>query len=284
MQQDLLSDLEQLIIALKQKEAETVYTVPVEIMNAVKKAKNLENLLHEIFLAVNGSGGINLISIIRREFGMRAELANHIDRWAPYSKEQFEDKLHDAIDRAEIRPGKMGLFFEGSVDKKGMAEALRLLKDIAHAAVRCQFNPKRAGTDAYIEILDHLIQFYGLPNTHAAGNMINYRSLISSDRLYAMSGNNDIITAALKAHARTWYQHASFTFLESRDWYYTYESVREYLYILNGEQLERLRDDAIQYIRDEFNMLKAKPDLHRAEQLKTMLETALSWEAPTAAI
>ncbi|TXK77025.1 hypothetical protein [Paenibacillus sp. N3.4] len=277
MQHTLLSELTQLVAALKQKEIETVYTIPDEILGAVKKAKNLERFLHEIFHAVNGSGGVNIISIIRREFGMRSELANHIDQWAPYSRDQLEDELHDAIDRAEIRPGKQSLFFEGHADKIEVAEALSLLKGIAHAAVRCQFNPKRAGKEAYMEILDYLIRFYELPHTHSAGNMISYRNLISSDRLYLMSGNNELITTALKAYVKEWYQLSSFTFLEDREWYYTYENVREYTYILSGEQLERLQNDFIQYIRDEFILLEAKPELHKAEHLKTMLETVVSW-------
>ncbi|MBD0383665.1 hypothetical protein [Paenibacillus sedimenti] len=284
MQHTLLSELEQLVSHLKQKEAETVYTIPSDVMGAVKKAKHLEKFLHEILQVANGSGGINISSMIRREFGMRSELINHMHQWAPYSKDQFEDELHDAIDRAEIRAGKYELFFEGTPDKKEAAEALRLLKGIAHAVVRCQFNPKRAGTDGYIDILDHLIRFYGLPNTHSAGNMINYRNLISSDRLYAMSGNDDTITAALKAHVKEWYQRSSYAFLESWDWYYSYESVRDYTYILTGEQLERLRGDFIRHIREEFTMVKAKPELYRAEQLKTMLETVLSWDVPGGAV
>jgi hypothetical protein len=277
MQQTLLEEMKQFITDLKQKEEATVYTIPSEIMGAIKKAKNLERFLHEVFTTVNGSGGINISNIIRREFGMSMELTDHINQWAPYSKEQFEDALHDAIDRAEIRTGKQGMFFEGSADKKKITEALGLLKGIAHTAIRCQFNPKFAGPDAYVEILDKLIQFYALPHTYPAGNMINYMNLISSERLYAMSGNNDIITAALKVHAKEWYQDSSFTFLESREWYHTYEYVQYYLYVLTEEQLERLRNDFIQYIRDDFNMAKAKPELHRAEFLKTMLETVLSW-------
>lgn len=61
-----------------------------------------------------------------------------------------------AKDRTEIRPAKQ-LVFEGNADKKEVAEALSMLKGIAHAAVWCNFNPKRAEEDAYIEILDHLI-------------------------------------------------------------------------------------------------------------------------------
>lgn len=284
MQHTLLSELTQLIAALKQKEAETVYTIPSEIMSAVKKAKHMERFLHDIFHAVNGSGGVNIISIIRREFGMRSELANHIDQWAPYSRDQLEDELHDAINRAEIRPGKISLFFEGNADKKEVAEALSLLKGIAHGAIKCQFNPKHAKEEVYIEMLDYLIRFYGLPNTHSAGNMISYRNLISSDRLYAMSGNNEFIAAALKAYVNDWYQRSSFTFLEDREWYYTYESVREYTYILARDQLERLQNDFIKYIRDEFILVMNKPELHKAEQLKTMLETVLSWKTPSEAV
>ncbi|CAH1192652.1 hypothetical protein PAECIP111891_00406 [Paenibacillus allorhizoplanae] len=283
MQHTLLSELTQLIAVLKRNEAEIIYTIPSEIMGAVKKAKHLERFLHEIFLTVSGSGGINIISIIRREFGMRSEIANHINQWAPYSRDQLEDDLHDAIDRAEIRPGKQSLFIEDNADKKEVAEALSLLKGIAHAAVRCQFNPKRAGEEAYIEILDHLIRFCGLPYTHSAGNMISFRNLISSNRLYSMSGNNELITTALKAYVKEWYQRSSFTFLEDREWYYTYESVLEYTYILTREQLERLQIDFIQYIRNEFILVKGKPELHKAEHLKTMLENVLNWMAPSEA-
>jgi hypothetical protein len=278
MEHPLLSELKQLITDLEQKEAATIYTIPSEIMGATKKAKNLERFLHDIFAVVNGSGGINLLSIIRREFGMSVELTDHIHQWAPYSKDQFEDALYDAINRAEIRAGKQGLFFQGSPDKKEAAEALSLLTRIAHAAVKCQFNPKLAGPHAYIEILDSVIQFYGLPNSFLDDTMIKYRNLISSDRLYAMSGNEDTITAALKNYVKEWYQRSSFTFLENSEWYHTYESVLDYLYVLTEEQLERLRIDFIQHIRDEFKIVKAKPELHRVKHLKSMLESVLNWK------
>ncbi|NRF93093.1 hypothetical protein HQN89_19150 [Paenibacillus frigoriresistens] len=278
MEHPLLLELKQLITDLEQKRAETIYTIPHEIMGATKKAKNLERFLHDIFAVVNGSGGINLLSIIRREFGMSVELTDHIDQWAPYSKDQFEDALHDVIDRAEIRAGKQGLFFQGSPDKKEAAEALHLLKSIAHAAVKCQFHPKLAGPHAYIEILDSVIQFYALPNSFPDDSMIKYRNLLSSDRLYALSGNDDTITAALKIHVKEWYQRSSFTFLENSEWYHTYESVLEYLYVITEEQLERLRIDYIQQIRDEFIIVKAKPDLHRVKHLTSMLETVLNWK------
>ncbi|KRF42753.1 hypothetical protein [Paenibacillus sp. Soil787] len=278
MEHPLLSELKQLITDLEQKAAETIYTIPIEIMGATKKAKNLERFLYDIFAVVNGSGGINLLSIIRREFGMSVELTDHIDQWAPYSKDQFEDALHDAIDGAEIRAGKQGLFFEGSPDKKEAAEAFHLLKSIAHAAVKCQFNPKLAGPQAYIEILDHVIQFYELPNSFLDDSMIKYRNLLSSDRLYAMSGKDETITAALKSHVKEWYQRSSFTFLENSEWYHTYESVRDYLYVLTEEQLERLRSDFIEHIRNELKLVKAKPELHRVKHLTSMLENVLSWK------
>ncbi len=278
MEHPVLSELKQLITDLEKKEAETIYTIPSEIMGATRKAKNLERFLYDIFAAVNGSGGINLLNIIRREFGMSVELTDHIDQWAPYSKDQFEDALHDAIDRAEIRAGKQGLFFQGSPDKKEAAEALSLLKSIAHAAVKCQFSPKLAGPQSYIEILDHGIQFYALPNSFPDVSMIKYRNLLSSDRLYAMSGNDDTITAALKIHVKEWYQRSSFTFLENSEWYHTYESVLDYLYVITEEQLECLRIDFIQHICNDFKLVKAKPELHRVKHLKSMLETVLNWK------
>jgi hypothetical protein len=278
MQQSLLAELEQFITDLKQKEAATVYTIPDENMSAIKKAKKLENFLNEVLTVVRGSGGINMTNIIRREFGMSKELINHFDRWARHSKEQFEEALHDAIDRAEIRAGNQGIFFAGSADKKECAEALGLLKGIAHAAVRCQFHPKLAGLDTYVDMLDKLIQFYALPHTYPAGDIVNYKNLVSCDRLYAMSGNDDTITLALKAHAKEWYQQSSFTFLESKESYPIYEDVRNYLYALTEEQLERLRNDFIQNIRDDYDTVKAAKDLHRAEYLKAMLETVLSWQ------
>ncbi|MDF2963321.1 MAG: hypothetical protein K0S39_5056 [Paenibacillus sp.] len=277
MQQTLLSELKQFIADLKQKETATFYTIPDEIMGAVKKAKNLEKFIHEIFNVVNGSGGIDISNIVRREFGMSKELTDRIDQWAPYSKEQFVDALHDAVDRMEIRAGKRGLFFEGSPDKKEMTEALRLLKGIAHAAVTCQFNPRLAGPEVYVEILENLIRFYSLPNAFPSSHRIKYRNLIPSSRLNALSGNHETITAALKAHAKEWYQTSPFTFLEDREWYPGYEYVHYYLYILTGEQLERLRNDFILYAGDEFKLLKAKPELHRAEYLEAMLESVLGW-------
>lgn len=277
MRETLLSELKQFIVKLEQKEAAAVYWVPDEILNAVKKAKSSEKLLHEIFIQAGGSGGILLSSIIRREFGMNAELMDHFKQWAPYSKEQFEDELHDAIDRAEIRAGNQGVFFEGTPSKKEAAEALQLLKSIAHAAISCQFHAKDAGPALYVDILDNLLQFYGLPNTYPAGNAVNFRNLISGDRLYAMTGGDDRNTNALKAFAKEWYQQSPHTFLESKEGYLSYEFVRHFLYALTEEQLERLRSDYIRYIEEELELVRAKPDLYRAKNLEIMLESVLSW-------
>jgi hypothetical protein len=277
MQEPLLEDIQKLIADLKHKEATTIHTVPNEVIRAIQKAKHLERLLLEIFNMASGSGGIDMSSFVRREFGIRSEVIDHMDRWAPYSKEQFEDALHDAIDRAEIRAGKMGMFFEGSAPKKETNHALELLKNIAHAAIKCQFGRKPAGSDLYVEILHNLIQFYAHDLANPSGNQVKYRTLISADRLYIMSGHNDSITAALKAYCREWYQQSSFEFLENKETYPSYEYVQHFLYALTDEQLERLRADYIRHIADEFKLIKARPELHRAEYLKTMLETVLSW-------
>lgn len=277
MHEELQSELRQFIAELEQKEAAAKYIVPDEIMKAVKKAKSLEKLLHEIFMQVSGNGGIQLGPIIRREFGIQAELMDHFKQWAPYIKEQFEDLLHDAIDRAEIRAGNQGVFFEGTPSKKEAEEVLQLLKDIAHAAVRCQFHPKLEGPELYVVILDRLLQFYALANTYPEGNAVSYRNLISADRLYAMSGGDDRITDALKALAKEWYQQSSYTFLESKEGYFSYEYVRHLLYALTEEQMERLRSDYIRYIAEEFKLVMAKPELNRARNLKDMLETVISW-------
>src|SRR5690606_2171590 len=133
--------------------------------------------------------------------------------WLPYSKEQFEDELHDAIERAEIRAGNQGVFFIGTPSKKESGEALRLLKDIAHAAVKCQFHHELASPDLYVEMMDKLLQFFALENTYPEGNAISYRTLISADRLYAMCGEDNTIAEAMKTFVRNWYQHSSHTFL-----------------------------------------------------------------------
>lgn len=277
MSKALLSEITQFAAMLEQKEAKAVYRVPDADIHAVKKAKSLEKLLHEIFMQVSGSGGIGLSSIIRREFGIRGELMDHFEQWLPYSKEQFEDELHDAIDRADIRAGNQGVFFAGTPSKKEAAEALQLLKEIAHAAVSCQFHAKRAEPDRYVSILEKLLQFYALPNTYPEGNAVQYRNLISADRLYAMAGGDDRIADALKAYAKEWYQQSPHSFLESMEGYLSFDFVRHFLYALTDEQLERLHGEYVRHIKEEFAKLKVKPNLHRARNLQTMLETVLSW-------
>lgn len=278
MNEALLSEIRQFTAMLEQKEAEAVYTVPDADIHAVKRAKSLEKLLHEIFMQVSGSGGMGLSSIIRREFGIRGELMDHFEQWLPYSKEQFEDELHDAIDRADIRAGNQGVFFAGTPSKKEAAEALQLLKDIAHAAVSCQFHAKRAVPERYVSILEKLLQFYALPNTYPEGNAVQYRNLISADRLYAMAGGDDRIADALKAYAKEWYQQSQHAFLESMEGYLSYDFVRHFLYALTNGQLEQLRGEYVRHIEEEFANLKAKPNLHRARILQSMLETVLSWK------
>ncbi|WP_028612836.1 hypothetical protein [Paenibacillus harenae] len=282
MSEALLSEIRQFTAMLERKEAEAVYTVPDADIHAVKKAKSLEKLLHEIFMQVSGSGGIQLGSIIRREFGIRGELMDRFEQWLPYSKEQFEDELHLAIDRADIRAGNQGVFFAGTPSKKEAAEALQLLKEIAHAAVICQFQTKRADPEQYVRILEKLLRFYALPNTYPEGNAVQYRNLISADRLLAMAGGDDRITDALKAYAKEWYQQSPYSFLESMEGYLSYDFVRHFLYALTDDQLERLRGDYVRHIEEEFARLKAKPNLHRARNLQTMLETVMSW--PTSGV
>lgn len=277
MEEKLLSELIQFTAELEKRESAAVYVVSSEVINAVKKARSLENLLNEIFIQVSGSGGIQLNSIIRREFGIKSALMDHFEKWALYSKDQFEDELHDAIDRAEIRAGNQGVFFAGTPSKKEAAEALELLKGIAHAAVKCQFQSKPAGPELYVDILNKLLQFYALPNTYPEGNDVQYGNLISADRLFAMSGCDKVITGALKKFAKSWYQQSSLTFLESREGYFSYEYVRHFLYALTEDQLKRLQSEFIRHIETEFQQLKRKPDLHRAKNLLRMLKSVLSW-------
>lgn len=278
MEETLLIELKQFVARLEREDAAAVYTVPDADLHAVKKAKSLENLLHDIFMQASGSGGIDLRSFLRREFGIRGALMDRFAQWAPHSKEQFEDALHDAIDRADIRAGNQGVFFAGTPSKKEAADALRLLKDIAHAAVVCQFLAERAGSEPFVVMLDRLLQFYALPNTYPEGNAVQYRNLIAADRLHAMAGGRDPIAAALKALARAWYQQSPHHFLESREGYVSHDVVRQYLYALTEEQVERLRGEYVGHIREELRLLKAKPDLHRARQLLTTLEAAIGWE------
>jgi hypothetical protein len=279
MGETLLAQLRQYVLELEQKEAATRYPVPDEVLKAVRRAKSLEKFLHELFMQVSGSGGIELQSAIRREFGINAELMDHFAQWAPYGKEQFEEELHDAIDRADIRAGNQGMFFEGTPGKQEAEEALRLLKDIVHAAVRIQFRRGQCGPDLYVDILDKLLQFYALPNTYPEGNVVNYRNLISADRLYAMAGSDELVTEALKAFCKMWYQQSPFTFLESKEGYFSHAYVQHFLYALTEEQLERLRHDYLQSIEEEFKTVRDKPDLHRAKNLLAMLETVLGWSS-----
>ncbi|MBD2871382.1 hypothetical protein [Paenibacillus arenilitoris] len=278
MEDTLLNELRRFAAALERKDAAAVYAVPDADLHAVKKAKSLEKLLHDIFMQASGSGGIDLRSILRREFGIRGALMDRFAQWAPHSKEQFEDALHDAIDRADIRAGNQGAFFAGTPGKKEAAEALSLLKEIAHAAVSCKFRAGRADPEPYVVMLDRLLQFYALPNTYPEGNAVQYRNLIAADRLRAMAGGREPIAAALKASAKAWYQQSPHRFLESREGYVSHDVVRQYLYALTEEQAERLRGEYVGHVREEFRLLKAKPDLHRARQLLTMLEAALGWE------
>jgi hypothetical protein len=279
MEHTLLTELQQLVAELERKQQETVYTIPDDIMNAVKKAKHLERFLEELVALASGSGGIQLSGLIRREFGMSMELTDHIDQWARHSKEQFEDALHDAIDRAEIRAGKQGLFFTGTLGKRELAEALELVKRIAHAAVTCQFRASTLGPEAYVALQEPLLQFYALPYVNAAQNMVTYRSLLSASRLDAMTGGHAAATAALKEHARAWYYSSGYTFLESREWYHAYDTVEEYLYLMDERQLEHLQEDYVRYIQEELGKLKERPTLDRAVTLRSMLETVLSWKA-----
>lgn len=279
MEHPLVSELKRFIAEMERKEAAAVYAVPDEVIRRVRKAKPHERFLHEIFVQAGGSGGIRLESAIRREFGIPAELMDRFRRWAPYSKEKMEDALHEAVDRVEIKAGNQGVFFAGTPGKAEAAEALRLLKELAHAAVNCQFRiePFDAEPEPYVAMLDNLLQFVSLPNTYPEGNDVTFRNLIAEDRLAAMSKGSTPVAEALKAWARNWYRQSTHTFLQHAEGYFSYDYVRNYLYILTGEQLEELRGDYLMQIRGEFERLKAKPDLARATELLDKLETVMGW-------
>lgn len=278
MSDALLSELSKFVTELENKESSARHEVPDEVLKAVKRAKSLERLLYEIFMQVSGNGGIDLRPIIRREFGITGKLMDHFEQWLPYSKEIFEDDLHDAIDRAEIRAGNQGVFFAGTPSKTESEDVLQLLRDIAHSAVKCQFHAQ-TGPELYVDILDKLLLFYAMPSTFPEGNASGYRNLIAADRLYAMSGGDDPITEALKASSREWYQKTQQAFLEYKEAYLSYEYVQYTLYVLKEEQLERLRSDYIRYIEQEFKLIKTRPDLIRASHLRSELETVLSWKS-----
>ncbi|WP_218092665.1 hypothetical protein [Paenibacillus solanacearum] len=277
MYESLRLELEQLIAELKQKETAAVYTVPQEAIHAVKKAKHLEKLLLDLLDVVAGGGGIDIRGVIRREFGLSKELIDRMDRWTAYGKELFEDELHEAIDRADIRAGKQHLFFAGPVSKQVLAEALERLKQLAHAAIRRQFRPDSAGSDVYVTMLEQALRFYKLPATQPDSGMSRYRLLIASGRLYAMAGGDIAIAADLKACVKAWYQSGPHTFLEQREWYLSYEHVPEYLYALTTDQIRRLQEEFIAQISEAFAAVKAVPTLDRAELLKKTLEAVISW-------
>ncbi|MFC0214474.1 hypothetical protein ACFFK0_18750 [Paenibacillus chartarius] len=276
-QQLLLKELQTLAAELREKERATVYSVPEAMLEAVKKEKQLEKFLQDVFIQVSGSGGTDIRHIIRRQFGMSKEQSDTMHRWASHIKEQLEEALHDAIERADIRTGK--LFFVGDVPRKQMAEALELLKGIAHAAVRRQLHPRSPGAEVYVEMLELTLRYCSLPYTYPAAEPVTFRNLIALDRLEAMAGGERDVIEALKRCGKAWYQRSGFTFLEQRDTYFSYEQVSQLLYTLTDEQLERLRSDYIRYVEHEYNALKAKPELHRAELLTATLEAALGWEA-----
>jgi len=277
MSETLLTELRTFIGALERKEAAAVYHVPDEIIKNIKRSKSLETMLHDIFLQVAGFGRFQLAPVFRREFGIDAELMDRFRQWAPYSKERFEDALHDAIDRADIRAGNQGVFFKGTPTREEGQEALGLLKDISHAAVAVYCHTGAPGADLYVTVLDRLLRFHALPNTYPEGNAFHYRKLIAEDRLASISGSDDV-TEALKAYVRNWYRQSSHAFLEDKNEYFSYEEVKNFLYVLTEEQIERLKESYVHHVEAEFEDVKRKSDLHRARKLEAMLETALTWK------
>ncbi|WP_438446715.1 hypothetical protein [Gorillibacterium sp. sgz5001074] len=277
MGENLLLELTDFVRELESKEASTVYTVPPEVLQAVKKARSLEKLLHEIFVQASGSGGIHLHSVLRREFGIRSELMDKFGQWVPFSKDQFEEELHDAIDRAEIRAGNQGVFFAGTPGRAEAAEALELLKGIAHSAVTAQFRRRTGDAAPYVDILERTLRFYGLPNTYPEGNEAQYRTLISEERLRALAGGEETITEALKETARAWYRQSGFTFLETRQGTFSHEEVPHLLYALTADGRRKLQQDYIRHIEEEYRQVRRKPDLHRAHLLLEMLKDVLRW-------
>ncbi|HZG85852.1 hypothetical protein [Paenibacillus sp.] len=278
MEEQLLAEMKAFVAELERKEAAAVYAVPEEAFKAIRRAKTLEKFLHDIFAQAGGSGGIRLLPYIRREFGIDAEAIERFDRWAPYAKDRFEEALHEAVDRADIRAGNQGVFFAGTPSKKEAEEALRLLRDVAHAAIEIQFAAGRASPERYVAILDAQLRFYALPSTYQAGTEADYRSLIAADRLAAFAGGDETAAQALRHYARAWYQESGHAFLESREGYFDYTDVPKYLYALTGEQVARLRGDYVRYAEEQFRLLRTKPDLARGRALIAMLEQALRWQ------
>ena len=279
MYETLAAELRAFVAELERKSAAVVYAVPEEALKSVRRAKGqgMEGFLHEAFTEAIGSGGISLAGVLRREFGVDGDLLERVNQWAPYAKDEFEEALHEAIDRADIRAGNQGVFFRGTPSKTESAEALRLLRDIAHAAVAIRFAAGAADPEAYVRLLQGILAFYALPNTYPEGTTVDYRNLIAAERLSAMAGGDARAAAALKEAARSWYAGSGRTFLEEPDNYFTYESVEQYLYALSEEGLERLRAAYVASIREQFDRLRRKPDLDRARRLSATLDAVSSW-------
>ena len=278
MGEQLLTEMKAFVADLERKEAAAAFAVPEEAFKSIRRAKTLETFLHDIFAQAGGGGGIRLLPYIRREFGIDAETIERFDRWAPYAKDRFEEALHEAVDRADIRAGNQGVFFAGTPSRQEAEEALRLLRDIAHAAIEIQFAAGRAAPERYVAILDAQLRFYALPSTYPAGTEADYRSLLAADRLAAFAGGHEAAEQALRRFARAWYQQSGRTFLESREGYFDYTDVPKYVYALTGEQIERLRSDYIRYAEEQFRLLRKKPDIERGRALIDMLEQALQWQ------
>ncbi len=279
MYESLAAELRAFVAELERKATTVVYAVPEETLKAVRRAKGqgMEGFLHEAFAEAIGSGGISLAGALRREFGVDGDLLARLHQWAPYAKDEFVEALHEAIDRANIRAGNQGVFFRGTPSKSESEEALRLLRTIAHAAVAIRFASGAADSEAYVRLLEGVFAFYALPNTYPEGTTVDYRNLIAAVRLAAMAGGDARATAALKEAARSWYARSGRTFLEEPDTYFTYESVEQYVYLIDEAGLERLRAAYVASIREQFDRLRRKPDLDRARRLSAMLGDVMSW-------
>jgi len=280
MHEQLLTEIRSYVAELERKESTAIYAVPEEALKSVRRAKTLEKFLHGIFAQVSGSGGVQLLTLLRREFGIPAEAIERFERWAPYGKDRFKEELHDAVDRASLRAGNQGIFFLGTPGKREAEEALRLLRHIAHEAIEIQFAPGRRSPERHVAVLEGLLQFYALPNTYPEGTSADYRGLLSADRLAAVAEGDEAAERALRAFARSWYQRSGLTFLEDNEAYVDYREVPRFLYLLTEEQLERLRDGYVRSVEKQFRTLRNTPDLARGRALLDMLEEVLSWMVP----
>jgi hypothetical protein len=283
----LLAKIQELKQEVETYLAEKGVKVPEEFIATIKKDKKTMLLLQSIFEAASAYIGLDVRETIAYHYKAGYLLLEDVNYWSQEDQELVKSILLHKVQSAPFSEKYSDLFFvEGvKLSAEQKEEVLSMYRDIASAAIEYCFGANEEDKPAlHARAFEQILKIHDLPYTQPMNDDITIRNLISIDRLKDITKNemNSLSLEALKEVARKWYRASGRDFLERKSGYHQYDYVKNYLYILTGEQLESLRKEFLEDVENQYKRIKSEAwnrfTISSVDYLQQQLEAILSWK------